>query len=287
MKNEFNTILIPVDFSINTDVAIAKAIELCPASGGEIHLFHIQRLSLLNLPGYLHHCVTGNSWLDVDSFTAQAERRLQEFKAKIANRRPGIQVCSWVHMGGPIEKSIAAKAKRIHADLIIIGKHSHHSLLPFLNTVVPSRLATASGVPVLTAKPGCMMSKTKTAVISITNQFPGTKLAILEAMHRKLSLQVYLVTFLKDGHNPSFSKQMLLNAIKMLKGYHSIPVEYRILDGKNKAKNLLAFCNKVEADVLIVYPDTETRVTGWINRHISDLLPANSRTQVFTVKPAY
>ena len=151
---------------------------------------------------------------------------------------------------------------------------------------MPSRLSTTSGIPVLTAKPGSMMSKTKTAVISITNQFPGTKLSVLEALHRKLSLQVYLVTFLKDGENPSFSKQMLLNAIKVLKGNHSIPVEYRILDGKNKAKSLLAFCTKVEADVLIVYPDTETLVKGWFNRHISDFLPANSKTQVFTVKPA-
>ena len=111
MKSEFNTILIPVDFSINTDVAIAKAIDLCPVSGGEIHLLHVQRMTLMNLPGYFHRCIAGNSWLGTESFTGHAEGMMEELKAKIANRRPGIQVCSWIYIGGSIEKNIASKAK--------------------------------------------------------------------------------------------------------------------------------------------------------------------------------
>ena len=35
----------------------------------------------------------------------------------------------------------------------------------------------------------------------------------------------------------------------------------------------------VETDLLIVHPEAETKI-GWFNKHISDELPVNSKTQV-------
>jgi nucleotide-binding universal stress UspA family protein len=53
MPFSFKTILVPVDFSINTEVAVNKALEVADKEGATIHLMHVlsdrvSRLSLQN-----------------------------------------------------------------------------------------------------------------------------------------------------------------------------------------------------------------------------------------------
>lgn len=286
MGKRFATILIPVDFSVNTDVAISKALELSHSGECSIHLFHVQRIMIPNALQYMHYFLTGYSRHQVNASIEESKGRLEKLKSDIEDRRKDINVFTWVSFGEPVEQAIIQKAARLAADLIIIGKRSHHSNLTFLNTVVPSRLAAASGIPVLTSKPGSLNSEIKTVVIPVGPRFPASKLEILEALRKEAMLQIRLVVFLDDENDPSFSKQSLLNTFRTLKNQSANPVNYEVLKGNNKARALLMYCSKVGADVLIVYPGSETRIGVWVNSHISDLLPANSKTQVLAVKPA-
>lgn len=285
MPNRFNTILVPVDFSVNTDVAISRALEISAGNKSNIHLFHVQQVQLPGIMSYLHYFVSGYSARDVIKGKEYSITKLLKLKKAIHALCDDTLVSFSVAFGEPIEIEIAKKAFKLHADLIIIGKHSHHSMLPFLNTIVPSRLATASGIPVFTTKPGSINKEIKTVVITVDKKFPGNKLALLEALRRK-SMNVRLVTFTNGNDDASYSRQTLLNAFRSLKSQSMVSVECEVLQGSNKAKALLKYCNKVGADVLIVNPETETRIGVFGNLHISDLLPADSRTQVLAVKPA-
>jgi nucleotide-binding universal stress UspA family protein len=42
----FRTILLPVDFEINTEMAVKKALELSDPGQTVIHLFHVQKPSM-------------------------------------------------------------------------------------------------------------------------------------------------------------------------------------------------------------------------------------------------
>ncbi|CAN5576995.1 hypothetical protein BH11BAC3_BH11BAC3_22580 [soil metagenome] len=285
MANKFNTILIPVDFSINTQIAIAKALEISTGNQSNIHLFHVQQVQLPGLMNYLHHFVSGYSVRDVIKAKERSVSKLQQLKNDIHALDDQIPVSISVAFGEPVENAIAKKAFKLHADLIVIGKHSHHSMWPFLNTIVPSRLATTSGIPVFTTKPGSLNNEIKTVVITVDKKFPGNKLAILEALRRK-SMNVRLVTFTNGNDDASYSKQTLLNAFRSVKSKSIAPIECEVLTGSNKARALLKYCYKVGADVLIVNPEIETKVGMFGNLHISDLLPADSKTQVLAVKPA-
>lgn len=285
MATAFNTILLPIDFSINTDVAIAKALEISTAGNCSLHLLHVYRITFPGIPHYLHHVFTGYSLNEINSGIEQANARLSGLKANIEKVRPDINVFTWACFDEPIEKTIAEKAKHLHADLTIIGKYSHHNIFPFLNTVVPSRLAKASGIPVLTAKPGSLNQEIKTIVIPVGNYFPAKKVEMLNALRKKSKLEVRLVTFFKDENDPSFSRQSLFKVFRSVKNHLATPVDCEVLRGSNKAMELVKYCNKVGADVLIVHPETETRIGGWTNRHISDMIPADSKTQILAVQP--
>ena len=285
MAKRFSTILIPVDFSVNTDIAISKALGLTEKGNCSIHLFHVQRIILPNFLQQLQHYITGSTQHDVNACMNRTSESLSQLKSFIEEVRKDIRVFTWVSFGERVEKAISKKAKRLGADLIVLGKHSHHSTLPFLNTVLPSRLAATSGVPVLTVKPGCLYTEIKTVVIPLGSHFPGSKLEVLEALDKNASLKIRLVVFPDDKKDSSFSKLSLLSTFQTLKSKSANPVNYEVLRGNNRAKALLHYCTQVGADVLIVNPGPETRVGGWGNSHISDLLPANSKTQVLAVNP--
>jgi nucleotide-binding universal stress UspA family protein len=282
MSNRFNTILIPVDFTINTDLAIDKALEICSDTAGRIHLFHILRTGFTTFTRFSEFSMPGHGKEEWSFKMRALELKLQSLKGNIEVRRPGIDVHTWLGMGEPVEAGIASRARRLGADLVIIGKHAYHPVMPFLNTVVPGSIASISGIPVLTATPGHsnnMAKVVKTVVVPIGNGSPEKKLEILEALRRKLKIHVRLVTFKKDG----LPDQWLLLAFRALRDNLTIPFEYEVLGGPDKPRTLLKYCNKVGADILIVHPEAETAAGGWIKRRLSDLMPVTARTQLLSV----
>jgi nucleotide-binding universal stress UspA family protein len=283
MSNRFQNILVPVDFSPNTELAIAKALAIGQGDIGALHLFHVQRIIHPGFMHYLQYYITGYSRRQMNEDREKVMDSLDSIRRKIMQQHPDIPVYTSASFGDPVEEAIIRKASRLKSDLIIVGKKSHHSIFPFLNTVVPSRLASRSGRPVLTAKPGSLHQEIKTVVIPIGGRSPERKLEVLEALRKKSKLQVRLVTFEQGEKNIAVTQQALFQAIRRLKTHQTIPVDYEVLAGTNRARSLLKYCNKVGADVLIVHPDSETRISNWSNRHISDLLPADSKTSVLAV----
>jgi nucleotide-binding universal stress UspA family protein len=285
MAKQFNTILIPVDFSANTDIAISKALSISQHNSCTIHLLHILQMGPVNLLEYAKYMFKGYSQREVLSVMGDSEDRLGYIKSSIESRRDDIVVYVDVCYGENIEATILKKATELGVDLVILGKRSAHSRFPRLNTVTPSRLAQQSGIPVLTVKPGSVDNDVKNVVMPIGSSFPASKLAVMEILQSIAAMQIMLVVFPYDEDAQAFSKQTLLNTFKTLKNQSANPVRYIILRGKNKAKALLGYCNEVGADMLIVNPGVETRMNHWLNSHISDFLPAGSKTSILAVRP--
>jgi hypothetical protein len=147
------------------------------------------------------------------------------------------------------------------------------------------RLAASTHIPVLTVKPGAMHNKAKTIVVPIADEIPEIKLHALEMLCKKARMNIHLITFVDDKNVPSeFSASALLQVYQSLKAKLHCPIEYAVMHGPNKAKAILQYAEKNNADILLVYPKKETQLSWW-NRHISDVLPADSKVQVLAVQP--
>ena len=274
MASAFNTILIPVDFSINTELAIKKALELSVPGSTTIHLLHICN-------GSRNH---GEGQPEENKPFTDPEQKLQQWKVMMEDSLEGIHVCCWVTPGRHVHQAVVAKARRIQPDLVIIGKSSHHNWLPFLNTINAAELAAATGSAVLTVKPGAMHQSIKTVVVPVTAEtVPQQKMDVLSTLGRRQRLKIHVVGFINDTTVSDSSTGSLFKVYQWLKSRLHCPVEYALLQGNNKPKALLAYAQKINADALLLQPTTETRI-GWPNRHITDLLPANSHMQVLTVR---
>jgi nucleotide-binding universal stress UspA family protein len=281
MNVKFSTILVPVDFTVNTEVAIKKALALCENPEATIHLLHIPKISVTNVVNFYQNYPWHSSKAE-DSTIIEAEKQMEKLKNYILVIKRDINVITWVSYENSVESAIINKAKAIQADLVVIGKNSHHSWLPFLNTVVPVRVAKKTGMAVLTVKPGAINHQIKTVVIPISNKIPERKIATIDALRKKFRIHICLVTFLDNGDDPEILPSSLLNAYRYLKTGSMSNVDFEVLKGNNRAKSILNYCKKVNADLLIVNPESETRI-GWLNKHISDVLPVQSKTQILAV----
>ncbi len=282
MYESFKNILIPVDLTLNTELAVRRAIELADQDT-IIHLLHVQHPYA---PGFVWGLARFFAYNDDSTDNGDVNEKIDQWKWSIKDSVKNVSVCTWIVYGEPVQLAIQKKAMQIGADLIIIGKSSHHSWFPFLNTVIPSEIVKKTGIAVFTVKPGSLLSKIRIVVVPIGGDGPANKLSAIAAICRKFRIKVHLVTFMNDKNEPlDFYPSHLLRAYQLLKSSACTQVQFSVLHGKNIAEALVDYAERIGADVLLVHPQSETKI-GWMNKHISDVLPRDSRIQILAVKPS-
>ena len=111
MAAAFDKILIPVDFSLNTEIAVKKAVELVGSDETVIHLLH----------------VIGPGKTAKNQFREWvAERDLHQWKYKIQQAGPHIRVKIVILRGKPVLGTIVECATLLRPNLVIIGRHNNH-----------------------------------------------------------------------------------------------------------------------------------------------------------------
>lgn len=267
MGRSFRTVLVPVDFSVNTEVAIAKALALVDRDVAAIHLLHVLKPSLFDSSKAIYR---------------DRKQKLDEWGLSIA-KCTGLNIQCELQEAKSIHRAIRKAAEKLRPDAIVIGQTATHAGISFFRTILPMELAQATGIPVLTVKPGALHNKTRTVVVPVSDLFPESKLQALEVLCRYGRPNIHLITHANGKNGPSeFSASALVHMFQWLKMRLHCPVEYAVVSGENKARAILKYAEKMNADILLVHPEKETRI-GWWNLHISDVLPGSSKVQVLAV----
>ena len=281
----FNNILLPVDFTINTDIAVKKAMELVVQfDDASIHLLHVA--SPLSTWGgitmYPFHAVTRAEAF----YHNQEDFGLQKLQSKMAALLPTVRIETMLIEGG-IEKSIIEASKALRSDLIIIGKHHRLRWLPLFTSVSPDRIAQSSDCPVLTVKPCSVDQKIKSIVVPIGKFVPKRKIELLSALSKKFHATIHLVTLQKESTVISMdASHALLQTYRMLKGRGLVAqLVHKVMKGNNLARAALKYAESIQADILLVNPKTETRLSSFTGLHISVRLWIFSWLQVLEVEP--
>lgn len=271
MKFSFNNILVPVDFTINTEVALTKALAVADTKETAINLLHVRKSTFTRLDKRSSH---------------EDAAQLEQWKEAAEEQHPGLSVQWWIAPSFSVEPCIIQTATMLRSDLIVIGKSKKNHWTNFLGTVIPTRIACKTGIPVLTVRPGSLQTRVRTIVVPVTEAVPLSKMAALSFLCTRLHPTIHLVAF---GNSTAVNMECagsLLQLYKWIKAHLRCAVEYALLEGSSKSKALLAYTEKVNADLLLVYPEQETKIDIW-NRHISDVLPAHSKVQVLAVQPEF
>ena len=272
MPIAFNRILIPVDFSLNTEIAIKKAIGLVGHDDTILHLLHVIR------PGRQA----------THQFKLWAvDKEMEKLKESIKASHADLKVKTHVLKGHNVQRLIVDCASMLKPDLIIFGKQNNRRRWPYFSHISPGAIAKKSNCPVLTVKPGSLDSRTKVIVIPIRDFLPERKLEWGVLLAKRYKAQIHLLAIQEHSEPREWElPQVFLRAYHHLRENLHHPIEYSATGRHNPARAALNYAELIMADLILVNPETESGVsgfTGW--RHISDLVGKDSKIQVLDVEP--
>ncbi len=134
-------VLVATDFSEGSDEAIDRAIEIAKPSMAEVEIMHVIELGE-ELPfGTIH--------FDADYGALYANIDLQLSQRADRFRRAGL-TCETKIVDGSASTEIAARARAIGADLIVLGTHGRTGLAHAMLGSVAERVVRRASCPVLT-----------------------------------------------------------------------------------------------------------------------------------------
>jgi len=278
MAIAFNSFLIPVDFSQNTDIAVKKAAELAGREGAELHLLHVVR------PGDRH---AGSDRNGNKGHGSAACVGLDRLEILLANQYPGMRIKTHVLPGRSIQRTIIECAGLLRPDLIVIGKSEPPKRWFQWRGISPDVIARKSNCPVLTVKPGSAESKTRVILIPIRNFLPERKLEWAVMLAKRYRAQVHLLAIQDRQEQKDWAlPQVFLKAYHQLREHLHHPIEYSATGKQSAGKAALNCAELIMADMIVVNPETESGVSGFVGyRHISDLLKKDSKIQVLDIEP--
>lgn len=282
MPDSFNNILVPLDFSVNTEVAVKQAIELTDAKGSSIHLLHIVKpkskwtaIPVSNRPA---------SPLNEDYCEKGIMHKLQQWKQAIEEAVPNSDVNICI-MEGTVHDTIADAAKQLKPQLIIIGKKNNSGYFSFFSSVYPNGLAKSTDCPVLTAMQGSANTKTEIIVIPVGSIIPKRKIELAKIFAEKYRAKIHLVASQNNIGTGDIERKALLDTYRILKMQLPNPIEYHLLNSNNFPKAILDYAKNIGADVLFVNPRTETKISNLMGKHINDVLASSSKLKILSVEP--
>ena len=269
--NGFRKILIPVDFSAASSIAIQKAFGFLEEHG-EIMLLHVGKI------GYSEAAKRE---------LRDSNERLEEMKSSIERERKGLFVKSLILYGHSIETMIHEGSRLFAPDLIIIGRQGRPRHRLFRSHVSPDRIARKVSCPVLTVRAGAVKSSPHIVVIPVRQFVSRNKLDLAVRIAKKFRARVILLVF---GHPDA--KGDASYSPSFFKAYHHLreklysPVEHCTCPDRNTARATLDYAESVKADMILADPEEESGIYTWSGvRHISDLIPDESSIQILEVEP--
>lgn len=279
----FNSILIPVDFSINTEVAVKKCLEIIEHEQARIFLLHVEK------PRSTWSIDAIRERFQPDRLPAMYYRngvaaKLFEWQNIIQEHVPGVSVIAETLSRSNIEGAIIEKARKIKPDVIIMGKNARPGQVVFRSRVSPDRIARHAGFPVLIVKPGSIYNRTRIVVVPVGSDLPKKKMELIMALKKKYRISIHLVTVMKTQTGESeFSASALLTTYRFVRDVAHCPLEHEVLHGDNIAKSTLEYAQLIKADMLVVDSEKETRLISFFEKNISDELRPDSRLQILAV----
>lgn len=276
MSSLFKKIMVPVDFTSNTEIAVTKAIELICSNGGTVYLLHVIKPKSIWIASFINRSsvYAGKR----AKYCKQVFRKLQEWKQAMQETVSSNNVEAFT-MEGSVQDCIVDFAKQINSDLILIGKKNNSSLVKFFSSVYPNKIARLTKCPVLTVSSGSYHTKIKTIVVPVSSFIPKRKIELVGAFAENPRTTIDLVARMGDQND------VLLETYRILKSRLKNPIEYHFLTHDSFPLAALKHAQSIGADMLFVNPYTESRISIITGRHINDMLKASSKLKILSVEP--
>lgn len=141
-------ILVPVDFSEASRMALEQALEIGKVCGARVDLLHIWEPPRYLAPDVML-AVPGWSAMSMEQFSLQEARKAVQIFLEQSGRA-GLALATRIDVGTPAPTIL--RAARDGYDLVVMGTHGHSRLHRLFLGSVAQQVVAESQVPVLTVR---------------------------------------------------------------------------------------------------------------------------------------
>tara|TARA_R110000868_G_scaffold186569_2_gene429004 strand:- start:708 stop:1649 length:942 start_codon:yes stop_codon:yes gene_type:complete len=282
MKHQFqvNKILIPIDFSNTSKLALEHAAHLCKAFDSELHLVHIYKTSTIDvLPNLTATSASLPNYEGLRDMVIEELNAVGKKFSKQHNIAYNIEVKE-----GSVSKGIIASAQDCGADLIVMGTHGVSGFEEFFLGSNAYRVVTSSTVPVLTVQDHSDKLGFKNIVLPIDNsQHTRDKVSEVVALAEALGSKVHIAQLMREDDDAAIMN-LKVKQIEEHLDHKSIAHQTTVINNQNIAQATLDFAQKVEGDLIAIMTDQEN-YTGFFVGEYAQQIVNHSEIPVLSVTP--
>lgn len=273
----YTKILVPTDFSINAANAVDFALSLARKNGVEIHLIH----------SYSVPYNGANVMIDIsDVLRQKAEEDMRLLIEEIRyNKDNDDVIVTWSCDYGPASEIVAAKAKEVKADLIVMGTKGADSVASKLLGSVTYNTIKKAKVPV---------------IVVPENAKPNDLKKIIFASDLYLNGQFYLVDYLKNfaldfnsevdvlyvnNHpekNPDL--KMAIDTLKMDAKLGSVYHKFDVINNSDIEDGINEFVANHSCDLLAVMPKNHGFLESLFHKSITRSLTMHTQIPLLVLR---
>ena len=245
----------------------------------DIHLLHVISTSPFDAVSSAggHMFIPFNALSNRENLERQLERLcdqiriMSDFTLKV----------SYSLFKGLWEETLVDVVKFKNIDLILIGQtESAKSKRKML--LNPDDIAERTRVPVITIPANRRMTKLYSILIPVTDFLPVRKM--LYGIHIASAYNTTITLLGIESHKTKeLVAQNLEKSFQFLKDYDRIMVEKEIISSENIANAANEYATKVAADLVIVNPESQTKMPGFLSSIFGNTLQKFSSPPVLTI----
>lgn len=284
MKHPFQVkkILIPLDFSKTSTLALEHAAHLCKAFGSELHLLHIYNSSTVDV---LPNLKAVSAQVDNRSEILQLVSDEMDAIGKRFKDKFDVHYSIEVREGA-ITKEITKEAKEIGADLIVMGTHGVSGFEEFFIGSNAYRTVTSAPIPVLTVQAHAERIGFKNIVLPVDGtQHTRDKVSQAVTFAEAFDSTVHIVgLYKKEDEEDQAVFNLKMKQIEDHFDHKGIKHTTEHLHGDNIAKLTMNYAEKINADLTIIMTDQEN-YTGFFVGPYAQRIVNHSKIPVLSVTP--
>lgn len=275
-------ILIPVDFSETSMLAIKHGAFLAKYTKGDVYLLHVinkqyEHYAVLEQPMHIE---------DPASYETSASNKLNELADSVRSEY-GVSVNTIVSLGNPT-KEIINNSKEINANLIVMGTHGYSPLEELVIGSNTLKVITKSACPVMTMSENASRFGYKNILIPIdTSGHSRQKVNYSIELAKIFSAHLHVVGLIgQSDSNEEAGMNVVMGQIKKMAADKSVNCTTEVLNNvKNRADATIKHAEKVKADLMIIMTDQEAEISGFFLGPYSQQIIHHSKVPVIAITP--
>jgi nucleotide-binding universal stress UspA family protein len=275
-------ILIPIDFSETSLLAIKHGAFLAQLTKGDLYIQHV-----VNKQYESYAVIDQPVHLDAPShIETVVNTKINELSSQI-RKEYGINVTGTISYGNPT-REIIKNANEIKADLVVMGTHGYSPLEELVIGSNALKVLTKAPCPVMAMSEKAQKLGYSNILLPIDTS-PHSRQKVVYAMEfaKIFGAHVHCVAVLTDDENDEKGPmEIIMGQIRAIAHEKSVICTAEILTGvKNRATATVQYSQKVNADLIVIMTDQDAELSGFFLGPFSQQVIHLSKVPVIAVKP--